>query len=105
MRRPCSSHVYQVSDTPGEQRDLLAPQPGRAPVAGAAGQPDLLGRDGVAAGAQELGQLGTVIGARVGTPAPSDPVDHNAVRRSQVGSAPLSRWPARLARAATPHSG
>ena len=81
MSRPCSSHVYQVTPTAGELRDLLAAQAGRA-AAAARRQADLLGRDPLAAAAQERGQL-LAADVRLGP---------RRVRRLPVARRTAARW-------------
>ena len=63
MRRPCSSHVYQVTDTPASRATSSRRRPGRA-AAASGRKPDLLGTHGLTPGPQELGQLGAMVESR-----------------------------------------
>ena len=56
---PLLQPAVVVGGHAAQRRDLLPAQPAGAP-ARAAGQPDVLGLQGLAAGAQEVGQLGSV---------------------------------------------
>ena len=63
IRRPCSSHVYQVTDTPASRATSSRRRPGvRRPRP--RGSLTCSGRHRLAPGAQELGELGALVAGR-----------------------------------------
>ena len=81
IRRPCSSHVYQVTDTPARSATSSRRRPGvRRPRP--RGSLTCSGRHRLAPGAQELGELGAVLVGHRGA------VDHTAASNDATRSRP-----------------